>query len=153
MEETLIYKQTHCKDPDPEKGIWGIKNCMGRVRSWNFGAVIGVGGIGRKARKHQIAEKLTWVGIGPHSNDDSPPKIAFKHFWFRGEKGRLLKDRAPLLAKRIYRVRLIKSSSLTEEQLKEVRKLLGYAKSAPPSKGLLPRKSRKKSKRCGGCSS
>jgi hypothetical protein len=40
---TLVYKRTHTGDPD-ESGIFGIHDCMGQVRGWNFGAVIGVGG-------------------------------------------------------------------------------------------------------------
>ena len=40
---TLIYKRTHPGDPD-EKGRFGICDCMGRVRAWDFEAVIGVGG-------------------------------------------------------------------------------------------------------------
>lgn len=155
MEPILIYKRTHSGDPDHRQGIFGNNNCMGQVRNWKFGAVIGVGGIGRKAMKANIAKKLNWIGIGPHRNNDSPPKIVFDHFWYRGKKGESLDTLAPALAKRIYtkNVRLIKDGSLTAQELKEVCLLLNYARSAPPSKGPLPRKSRKKSKRCGGCSS
>ena len=37
---TLIYKRTHPGDPDA-KGRFGIYDCMGRVRAWDFEAVIG----------------------------------------------------------------------------------------------------------------
>jgi hypothetical protein len=63
---TLIYKRTHNGDPDPETGTFGNADCMGRVRGWNFDAVIGVGGIGREPELEGIAGKVTWVGIGPH---------------------------------------------------------------------------------------
>ena len=36
----LIYKRTHTGDPD-KNGIFGINNCMGSVRDWEFYAVIG----------------------------------------------------------------------------------------------------------------
>jgi len=40
----LIYKRTHTGDPDL-KGRFGIHDCMGRVRDYDYDAVIGVGGI------------------------------------------------------------------------------------------------------------
>jgi hypothetical protein len=61
---TLIYKRTHNGDPD-DAGCFGCRDCMGRVRSWHFQAVIGVGGLGADAHAAGIAEKLTWIGIGP----------------------------------------------------------------------------------------
>ncbi len=38
---TLIYKRTHSGDPDPETGVFGNHDCMGRVKDWQFDAVIG----------------------------------------------------------------------------------------------------------------
>lgn len=46
---TLIYKRTHPGDPD-ETGRFGIHDCMGKVRSWQFDAVVGEGGIGPEPR-------------------------------------------------------------------------------------------------------
>ena len=63
--EVLIYKRTHSGDPD-EAGQFGINDCMGQVRRWNFDAVIGVGGVGAKARSLGIDERVNWIGIGPH---------------------------------------------------------------------------------------
>lgn len=46
----LIYKRTHVGDPD-DSGRFGLYNCMGRVRGYDFDAVIGVGGIGNEERE------------------------------------------------------------------------------------------------------
>ena len=46
---TFIYKRTHKGDPD-KRGRFGINDCMGRDRSFDFNAVIGVGGIGIQAK-------------------------------------------------------------------------------------------------------
>ncbi len=131
---TLIYKRTHNGDPHPETGgIFGIHECMRRVRGWPFNAVIGVGGIGREPQQEGIARKLTWVGIDPHEagmGKDGHPLLKFDHFRYYGEKGPLLKDVAPALAKRIYdgRVRLIWDSSLPEKERDEVKNILDRAK-------------------------
>lgn len=42
----LAYKRTHTGDPDAN-GVFGVNDCMGRVRSLEFDAVIGVGGLVR----------------------------------------------------------------------------------------------------------
>jgi hypothetical protein len=42
---TLVYKRTHESDPD-ERGWFGCRDCLGRVRWLPFEAVIGVGGWG-----------------------------------------------------------------------------------------------------------
>jgi len=38
---TLIYKRTHRGDPN-ESGVFGVWNCMGQIRGWEFDAVIGM---------------------------------------------------------------------------------------------------------------
>ena len=63
--KTLVYKRTHRGDPD-DSGVFGVNDCMGEVRGWDFDAVIGVGG-SHPDRGHEcIARKVNWVGIGPH---------------------------------------------------------------------------------------
>jgi hypothetical protein len=49
--KVLIYKRTHTGDPTPE-GVFGLSDCMGRVRAREYEAVIGVGG---QARSHKRA--------------------------------------------------------------------------------------------------
>jgi hypothetical protein len=61
----LIYKRTH--DDDPEDGVFGVYDCMTSVRSWNFDAVIGVGGIGKQPTGLGIAGRawsLVVVALG-----------------------------------------------------------------------------------------
>lgn len=132
---TLIYKRTHSGDPDSETGEFGNRNCMGRVRSWRFDAVIGVGGTGREPQRERIARKLTWIGIGPHkTGNPQRPRITFDHFVYYGESGPLLEIIAPALAGRIYgrNVRVIIDSFSTEERL-EAEQILDIARAAPPS--------------------
>ena len=51
----LVYKRTHNGDPDTS-GCFGVYDCMGAVRDWEFDAVIGVGGIGPEARASQVCD-------------------------------------------------------------------------------------------------
>src|SRR5262245_54648142 len=88
---TLIYKRTHVGDPSPE-GVFGVHNCMGRVRRWSFDAVIGIGGSGAEPRLHGIARKINWIGIGAHKHypsGSSPgePEVTFDHFVLLEDSG------------------------------------------------------------------
>lgn len=161
IKRTLIYKRTHNGDPDSKTGVFGNKDCMGRVRGWLFDAVIGVGGTGYEPQHNGIAEKLTWIGIGPRKFggtkpskckgtkphkckrakplkcDETKPRgplVAFDHFLYRGEKGPLLKKLAPNLARRMYdgNVRYV-MDSLSDKERSEVEKILNTAREAPPS--------------------
>jgi hypothetical protein len=131
----LVYKRTHCGDPDPKTGVFGNHKCMGQVRGWKFDAVIGVGGIGPKPVKNGIARRLTWVGIGPHkTGDPCRPKVMFDHFLYYGKTGKLLSDLAPVLAKHLYdgKARVL-MDSLSDEERREVKRILKLARNAPPS--------------------
>ena len=77
----LIYKRTHPGDPD-DNGWFGAQDCMGRVRWWEFDAVIGVGGIGGEPRYHSIDGKINWIGVGAHKDEvrDRGPLVRFDHF-------------------------------------------------------------------------
>ena len=135
---TLIYKRTHNGDPDAETGTFGCHGCMGIVRGWIYGAVIGVGGVGQEPINELIAGRLTWIGIGPHrSGDLREPMVTFDHFWYRGPEGPMLEFEAPHLARRMYsgKVRVIKSDSLTAAELEDVERLLRKAMKALPSPG------------------
>jgi hypothetical protein len=132
---TLIYKRTHCGDPDPETGVFGSRGCMGRVRGWSFDAVIGVGGVGPESEKNFIARKLTWIGLGAHkAGNEREPLVTFDHFLDYGETGPFLEELAPNLANHIYggNVRVILDSLSAVERL-EVKNLLNLARSEPPS--------------------
>ena len=146
---TLIYKRTHDDDPDPETGVFGNNDCMKTVRSRRFDAVIGIGGIGLEPRRHGIAGKLTWVGVGPHKIFDDPdrafvtperPLVTFDHFLYCGERGRLLEEIAPSLARHMYgkNVRTL-MDFLSSEERQEVKIILRLAENAPPSNRLAGR--------------
>lgn len=126
---TLIYKRTHCGDPDPQAAVFGNHDCMRTVRGREFYAVIGIGGIRPWPVDKAIAGKLTWVGIGAHkifddeigescpmpdtckggSNGSGPklsplrgPRVAFDYFWCPEAHGPLLEVEYPALALRMY---------------------------------------------------
>lgn len=133
---TLVYKRTHHGDPD-KSGQFGIYDCMGRVRTWNFEAVIGVGGLSPEPRSQELDGKVNWIGIGPHKRavaGKRGPIVSFDHFVFYGSDGPDFETLAPLLAERIYskNVRAIMKGFSPEEQ-KEVDKILVRARHAPPS--------------------
>ena len=102
---TLVYKRNHNGDPDPAIGRFGCFGCMGQVRGYSFDAVIGIGGTGLRAKRAGIAERLTWIGVGPMPagyHEDGYPVLAFGRFWYKGDKGPLLNKVAPHLARRMY---------------------------------------------------
>ena len=63
----LIYKRTHKGDPN-ETGIFGIQDCMGRIRNWNYDAVIGIGGESAWRDDIGIKYKINWIGLAPQRN-------------------------------------------------------------------------------------
>ena len=100
----LTYKRTHIGDPD-EYGRFGIYDCMGRIRSYAFDAVIGVGGIGPQPKSFGIDRKINWVGVTPtrrQSPGGNGVEITFAEFLLLEESGPLLMKLAPCLAKRLY---------------------------------------------------
>jgi hypothetical protein len=113
---TLIYKRTHSGDPNPQMPVFGRCDCMGRVRGWQFEAVIGIGGIGREPREWGIAGKLTWVGIGALKIFDRRelgepcrtvlrgPRVTFDDFWCPEDQGPLLEEEYPALARHMRNV-------------------------------------------------
>lgn len=136
----LIYKRTHKGDPDSQ-GIFGINNCMGQVRNWNFDAVIGMGGKSSYKGDEGIKEKVNWIGIGASKNTvlGKPPIIIFKKFCLFEEHGCLVQDIAPNLYKYMYtdyHIRVVKSTSLDQTMYEEVLKILELANKCPASKGI-----------------
>ena len=129
---TLVYKRTHKGDPDL-RGIFGINDCMGIVRDWNYNAVIGVGGV---SAKDNIKYKVNWIGIGPRKGLDGrrAHQITFDHFVLFDEKGPDFRDLAPTLAQRIYSTsgRVFMSFHNETEQA-EIDLILKMAEDAPPS--------------------
>jgi len=137
----LTYKRTHTGDPDAA-GQFGINDCMGRVRNWNFDAVIGVGGYGSEPRSYGIDGRVTWVGLNP--NWAPHPQgygsiVTFESFVLLDEKGPMLHGLAPLLARRMYEKKarvLFKSYSTQEKAEAEalIHTLLGQSTVAATAK-------------------
>ena len=134
---TLVYKRTHSGDPDLD-GRFGINDCMGTVRARKFEAVIGIGGTGPEPRRSGIAEKITWVGIGPHRFPGTPrgPLVLFDHFLYFGERGPSLIARAPTLAAHVYGLNVRSLMTFSPEEAVEVENILALAVMAPPSSAL-----------------
>ena len=132
---TLVYKRTHIGDPDPG-GRFGIHGCMGRVRAWDYDAVIGVGGLGPEPTSHGIDGLVTWIGIGPRKSTEKDPRgplVTFDHFVLYDASGPLLHEHAPRLAKHMYEGRVRVLINPSPEEAKEIARLLRRARKAPPS--------------------
>jgi hypothetical protein len=150
---TLVYKRTHKGDPD-ESGIFGIHDCMGRVRRWPFDAVIGIGGKSPLSGDEGIARKINWIGINPSKREASSPVwfgakrsgwsrtfrgplVKFECFVFLDDKGPDLKEFAPNLFRYMFEVqhvRLVMSRSLPRREMQEVQEILRWAKTRRPRK-------------------
>lgn len=132
---TLIYKRTHRGDPD-KSGVFGVGDCMGRVRRWSFDAVIGVGGKRPWPRDKEIANRINWIGISPNkTNAANPtwkgPLVRFERFVIYDEKGPKLKRLAPKLFKYMFEdrhVRVVMSRSLGGKMQQEITRILRLAK-------------------------
>ena len=137
LPRTLIYKRTHVGDPD-RAGRFGINGCMGRVRAWPFEAVIGVGGIGDEPTRNRIANRVTWVGIGPHKSmgrDARGPLVTFDHFILLDRHGPVFSEIAPKLARRIYSMNIrANMRAVNAAERREIAAILRLAKSAPRSR-------------------
>jgi hypothetical protein len=70
MSNVLIYKQTHFDDPG-ETGVFGINDCMGRVRERDFDYAIAL---------HR--DSVSWIGIGARKVPwhGHSPQVILKHF-------------------------------------------------------------------------
>ena len=153
----LIYKRTHRGDPGSD-GIFGIHDCMGKVRDREYDAVIGVGGVRPWKGEEGIACKVNWIGIAPtkHKGDGRGSLVAFDKYVLFDDKGPLLKELAPNLYNYMYvdaHRRLIMSPLLSEVLQKEIRVILKLAGKSPPSRGVLSlsgelRRSNKMGTRC-----
>jgi hypothetical protein len=121
--------------------VFGIEDCMGRVRGYRFDAVIGIGGVGRQAQGEDIDARLNWIGIGPLKTGGAKrgrpgPLVTFDHFLFNEDDGPSLRGLASHLARRMYAPHAPRYviDAFTEAELKEIGDLLNIAKNAPPSK-------------------
>jgi hypothetical protein len=151
---TLIYKRTHKGDPD-DSGIFGISDCMGRVRRWSFDAVIGVGGKRPDPGHEHIGRKVNWVGIGSHEVGRTVrgPRLAFDQFRRFDEIGPDLKKLTPRLFRYMFEdrhVRAVLSQNLVDKEMQtEVQRILRWFEETEHIQEPLPIVKRNRSTKCG----
>ena len=154
----LIYRRTHMPDPC-QCGVFGIRDRMGTVRSWEYDAVIGIGGI---TAKSDMSYKLTWVGINAHKQNSltvgedkkckrrkckkadikkqlRAPLFTFDHFCLMNEEGPMLCDCAPLLYRHMFMCEKIPHAGLSTSQENsiqdEIFNLINRYRNCPFSQG------------------
>ena len=134
---TMIYKRTHTGDPTPD-GVFGLSDCMGRVRARKYEAVIGVGGSSAEPQACGIAGRVTWVGVGPHRSNSIPvgyrgPIVEFDRFVLFDETGPMLDSIAPTLAHHLFGIhrRVVMSDGLNDTIQREVAKILALVPALP----------------------
>ena len=98
--KVLIYKRTHKGDPD-ERGVFGIHDCMRRMRVFDYDAVIGIGGVSPWKDDKGIKYKVNWIGIGPKRisphNESKINKVVFSKFELFEENGEDIEKKYPNL--------------------------------------------------------
>lgn len=129
----LIYKRTHTGDPSPDR-VFGVNDCMGRIRDLSYDAVIGVGGTGSEPRGYGIDGKITWIGIYPtkiFGGGRRGPLVTFQRFVLFDAGGPALSSLAPALSKRMYqgRVRYLLEGYSKSEQA-EAEQIIAWAMEA-----------------------
>lgn len=135
---TLVYKMTHSGDPDPDLGCWGISDCMGQVRGYDFEAVIGVGGRSWWTNQPNRVGELIWIGLDPQEipGGKRGPNLSFAHFRYFREGELVLSEIAPKLD-RAMRNRRFMLYGFDPGQEREIKMILKLAKKAEPSALLL----------------
>lgn len=157
--KVLIYRRTHTADPC-QCGVFGIRDCMGKVRSWEYDAVIGIGV--KNAAADNISYKLTWVGINAHKQDSLTvgydkkckyrkckkanmknqlrgPLVTFDHFCLMNDKGPMLYDCAPQLCHHMFtngkipRYALLTPTDCPQNIWQEVTNLINQCQNCLPS--------------------
>src|SRR5438105_13078156 len=106
--DTLVYKMTHKGDPDPEFGFWGVEDCMGQIRGYDFDAVIAIGGRSWWADQTGRTGEIVWIGLNPQVmavKGKRGPLIRFAHFRYFREGDLMLRTIAPNLSKAMHRRR------------------------------------------------
>jgi hypothetical protein len=138
--KVLIYKRTHKGDPD-KNGIFGNQDCMGKIRNWDYDAVIGIGGNAPWKKDADIKHKINWIGLDPkkiYSSYKRGDEVVFSHFELYEETGVNICEKFPNLFEYMYgnRKRFDMSTDLPEEVFEEVKQILDSIKNSPSSKSF-----------------
>lgn len=157
----LIYKRNHTGDPD-STGLFGCSDCMGQIRGYRFDAVIGIG-VSQPWRGFEgIADRITWVGVGPrrvgtHSARGAP-LIRFDRWRVFDTKGKDFRRFAPGLAAYFYAKhrRYFFSDGLSDAIQQDIARILklaeaqvdGTSQAGPTSSASLSRCKPKKPAKC-----
>lgn len=157
--KVFIYKRTHTGDPG-ESGVFGINDCMGKMRNGDYDAVIGIGG---KTAPKEIKYKINWIGLIP-KKISSPKRngdvVVFANFKLYEDCGNNIQDYCPNLFNYMYNPgrRFTKASNLPENVLEEVKLILDSIKDCPASPAYniereddLDAYIKGHSSKCGGC--
>jgi hypothetical protein len=118
-----------------KSGVFGKHDCMGRVRSWDFDAVVGIGGKRPWPKHAEIANKINWIGLNArteksHKRNWGGPLVRFDKFILYDGKGPMLREVAPRLYAYMFdkkHVRAVLSQSLAVDIQREVAKILRLA--------------------------
>jgi hypothetical protein len=129
--------------------MFGCHDCMGKVRSYLFEAVIGVGGKRPDRHSEDLARKINWIGIGPtritvppnvrrnNGEEFRGPWVTFECFRLWEERGPDMNEVAPKLFRRMFvekQVRHVMSQSLTRKMQDEVKTILDLVNTFKPGK-------------------
>jgi hypothetical protein len=134
---TLVYKMTHKGDPDSNLGFWGVEDCMGQVRGYEFDAVIGIGGRSWWTNQTSRTGEIVWIGLGPEivAQGKRGPVLRFAHFRYFQEGELMLRKIAPNLVKATQNCRF-RLYGFTQIQEQEIAKICKLAKKAGASAQL-----------------
>lgn len=128
----LIYKRNHTGDPD-SNGTFGCDDCMGKIRGYRYDAVIGIGVSRPWPEFEGIADRITWVGVGPRRvgthKARAAPVIRFDRWHVSDAKGKDLRSFAPRLAEYFYSKhrRYFFSDGLSDEIQQDIERILKLA--------------------------
>lgn len=128
----LIYKRNHTGDPD-RNGTFGCHDCMGKIRGYQYDAVIGIGVSKPWAGYEGIADRITWVGVGPrrvgNQKARGAPLIRFERWRVFDARGKDFKRFAPRLSAYFYEKhrRYFFSERLSDDIQRDIARILKLA--------------------------
>lgn len=100
IKRVFIYKMRVEDDPDPNCH-WGVDNCMGKMRDWDYDAVIAVAGFNWEGNKSAV-KRIVWVGICPEKKpSENGTLVDFEVCRYFGENGPLIEE-WPSVSKRLF---------------------------------------------------